>query len=494
MTARIMIVDDEEPIRDSLQGLFEDEEYLVVSAASGEEAIARLRKQPVDCVLLDIWMPGIDGLETLARIHQMDKHLPVIMMSGHATIDTAVRATRQGAFDFVEKPLSFDRLMILARNAVQKRRMEQENRDLKRQDVVHQSRQELIGDSAAISEVRALIQRIALSDAPVLVLGEHGTGKAVAARMLHAASNRKDAPFVEVNTASVVAGRMDSELFGHEKGAFTGALHAQRGSFEAAHHGSLFFDEVTELSLAAQAKVLRVLQERVIQRLGNPTSLPSNVRLIAASTGDLEQALRDGRLREDFYYRLNVVSIRMPSLKERLDDLSILLETLADEQASILGGDAVRFDAAVIEALKAYDWPGNVRELRNYIERCHILMPGEQMTLSTMLPPDQSSTQKVASHAAPAGALSHYLGAEEAVDSFRDAREAFERIYLMQHLEKHDWNISRTSADIGMERSQLHRKIKAFGLVQQSEAEPLTGSSQLNGSKSSNGSKQRESS
>jgi len=352
----------------------------------------------------------------------------------------------------------------------------------------------LIGDSAAISEVRALIQRIALSDAPVLVLGEHGTGKAVAARMLHAASNRKDAPFVEVNTASVVAGRMDSELFGHEKGAFTGALHAQRGSFEAAHHGSLFFDEVTELSLAAQAKVLRVLQERVIQRLGNPTSLPSNVRLIAASTGDLEQALRDGRLREDFYYRLNVVSIRMPSLKERLDDLSILLETLADEQASILGGDAVRFDAAVIEALKAYDWPGNVRELRNYIERCHILMPGEQMTLSTMLPPDQSSTQKVASHAAPAGALSHYLGAEEAVDSFRDAREAFERIYLMQHLEKHDWNISRTSADIGMERSQLHRKIKAFGLVQQSEAEPLTGSSQLNGSKSSNGSKQRESS
>ncbi len=475
MTARIMIVDDEEPIRDSLQGLFEDEEYLVVCAASGEEAIARLRKQPVDCVLLDIWMPGIDGLETLARIHQMDESLPVIMMSGHATIDTAVRATRQGAFDFVEKPLSFDRLMILARNAVQKRRMEQENRDLKRQDVVHQSRQELIGDSAAIREVRALIKRIAMSDAPVLVLGEHGTGKAVAARMLHAASKRKAAPFVEVNTASVLAGRMDSELFGHEKGAFSGALHAQRGSFEAAHHGSLFFDEVTELSLAAQAKVLRVLQERVIQRLGNPTSLPSNVRLIAASTGDLEQALRDGRLREDFYYRLNVVSIRMPSLKERLDDLSLLLETLADEQANILGGDAVRFDAAVVEALKSYAWPGNVRELRNYIERCHILMPGEKMTLSTMLPPDQSTTQQTSTQlgsilaSAPhqAGALSQSIESEQLVESFHDARESFERIYLMQHLDKHDWNISRTSADIGMERSQLHRKIKAFGLIQQ---------------------------
>jgi len=468
MTARIMIVDDEEAIRDSLQGLFEDEDYLVVTAASGEEAIARLRKQPVDCVLLDIWMPGIDGLETLARIHQMDAHLPVIMMSGHATIDTAVRATRQGAFDFLEKPLSCDRLLILARNAVQKRNVEQENRDLKRQDVVRQSSQELIGDSAAITEVRALIKRIALSDAPVLILGEHGTGKAVAARMLHAASPRKSAPFVEVHTASVAMGRMDSELFGHEKGAFSGALHSQRGSFEAAHQGSLFFDEITELSLAAQAKVLRVLQDRVIQRLGNPTALASNVRLIVASTCDLEQALRAEKLREDFYYRLNVVSIRMPALKDRLDDLAILLQTLADEQANMLGGKAVRFDAQVIVALKAYDWPGNVRELRNYIERCHILMPGEQMTLASMLPPSQSSTQTLSGGAAEttgATATSRPDHASVDADSFHDAREAFERTYLLQYLNKHDWNISRTSADIGMERSQLHRKIKSFALV-----------------------------
>jgi len=467
MTARIMIVDDEEPIRDSLQGLFEDEEYLVVSAASGEEAIARLRKQPVDCVLLDIWMPGIDGLETLSRIQQMDADLPVIMMSGHATIDTAVRATRQGAFDFVEKPLSFDRLMILARNAVQKRRMGQENRDLKRQDLVHHSKQELIGDSPVITEVKALIKRIALSDAPVLLLGEHGTGKAVAARMLHAASKRKDAPFVEINTASVAAGRMDSELFGHEKGSFSGALHAQRGSFEAAHHGSLFFDEVTELSMAAQAKVLRVLQERVIQRLGNPSSIPSNVRLIAASTRDLDQVLREEKLREDFYYRLNVVSIRMPALKERLEDLPLLLETLADEQAKILGGEAVCFDADVVEALKLYGWPGNVRELRNYIERCHILMPGEKMTLSTMLPPDQSSTQLSSAHSTSGDTSRSFKqsGDVEECESFHDAREAFERLYLLQHLNKHDWNISRTSADIGMERSQLHRKIKSFGLL-----------------------------
>jgi len=469
MTARIMIVDDEQPIRDSLQGLFEDEEYLVVCAASGEEAIARLRKQPVDCVLLDIWMPGIDGLETLNRIHLMDANLPVIMMSGHATIDTAVRATRQGAFDFVEKPVSFDRLMILARNAVQKRRLEQENRDLKRQEMSHHSQQELIGDSAAINEVKTLIKRVALSDAPVLILGEHGTGKDVAARMLHAASKRKDAPFVAVNTASIPAARMDSELFGHEKGAFTGALHAQRGRFEAAHQGVLFFDEITELSMAAQAKVLHVLQERVVQRLGNPASIPCNVRLVAASARDLDQALRDENIREDFYYRLNVVSIRMPSLRNRLEDLPLLIKSLAEEQTGELGGEAVRFDEDVITRLKSYAWPGNVRELRNYIERCHILMPGEQMSISTMLPPGQSSTQQPSIRQAAASSATDMNGAASSLnetDSFHDAREAFERSFLHQHLNNHEWNISRTATEIGMERSQLHRKIKSFGLVQ----------------------------
>jgi len=464
MTARIMIVDDEEPIRDSLQGLFEDEDYLVVCAASGEEAIARLRKQPVDCILLDIWMPGIDGLETLSRIQQVDENMPVIMMSGHATIDTAVRATRQGAFDFVEKPLSFDRLMILARNAVQKRRMSQENSDLKRQEKSHQSRKELIGQSKVISEVKALINRVALSDSPVLILGEHGTGKAVAARLLHAASKRKNAPFVEVNTASVLANRMESELFGHEKGAFTGALHPQRGRFEAAHQGTMFFDEVTELSLSAQAKILRVLQEKVVQRLGNPTPLPSNVRLIAASAFDLDPALKEGRLREDFYYRLNVVSIRMPSLRERSEDLPLIVETLANEQARELGGEPIHFSDQAIKQLQMYHWPGNVRELRNYIERCHILMPGEELTEANMLPPDQTSTQAFAGPASPS-ALQQQLKTDSDADSFHDAREAFERNFLLQHLDQHEWNISRTAADIGMERSQLHRKIKSFGFV-----------------------------
>jgi two-component system nitrogen regulation response regulator NtrX len=458
-----MIVDDEQAIRDSLQGLFEDEEYLVVCAASGEEAIARLRKQAVDCVLLDIWMPGIDGLETLSRIHQIDPLMPVIMMSGHATIDTAVRATRQGAFDFVEKPLSFDRLMILARNAVQKRRLEQENVDLKRLDTTKQSRQELIGNSTAIKEVKKLIQRVALSDSPVLFLGEHGSGKDVAARLLHTSSSRKEGAFVEVSTASIAPNHMDSELFGHEKGAFTGALHAQRGRFEAAHQGTIFFDEVTELSLSSQAKILRVLQERVVQHLGNPAPLPSNVRLIAASSHDLEQALRDGRLREDFYYRLNVVSIHMPALRNRIDDLSVLVQALTAEQAQALGGEPICFSSQALAALKAYRWPGNVRELRNYIERCHILMPGEELTEETMLPPDQSSLHLPSPPSLKA--VPTTADQQTDADSFHDAREAFERNFLLQHLEMHAWNISRTAADIGMERSQLHRKIKSFGLL-----------------------------
>jgi len=454
MTARIMIVDDEQAIRDSLQGLFEDEGYLVYSAASGEECVAKLRKQSVDCVLLDIWMPGIDGLETLSRLQQLDRGLPVIMMSGHATIDTAVKATRQGAFDFLEKPLSFDRILILVRNAVQKRQLEQENTSLK--ETQQQSRQELLGDSKVIRDVRSLIQRVAVSDAPVLLLGEHGAGKAVAARMLHACSKRANAPFVEVNAAGVPSGRMDSELFGHEKGAFAGALHAQRGRFEAAHTGSLFFDEVMELSLSAQAKILRVLQEKSVQRLGSPVAQPADVRLLAASSRDLEEELRSEKLREDFYYRLNVVAIRIPALRERMEDLALLVTALASEQAESLGGGTVRFADDALQVLKAYDWPGNVRELRNYIERCHILMPGEEITAANMLAPQHSTVVT----ARPASRSSSSYE-----ERFHEAREAFERQYLLHNLEQFDWNISRTASEIGMERSQLHRKIKAFGLV-----------------------------
>jgi len=454
MSARVMIVDDEQAIRDSLQGLFEDEGYRVACAASGEEAVARFRKESADCILLDIWMPGIDGLETMSRIRQLDAEVPIIIMSGHATIDTAVRATRQGAFDFVEKPLSSDRLLILLRNALEKRKLEQENVDLK-QNLKQQSRDELIGESAVIKSVRALIRRVAASDAPVLILGDHGTGKAIAARLLHAESKRAKAPFVEINTASIPSGRMEAELFGYEKGAFAGALHAQRGRFEMAHGGSLFLDEIAELDPSVQAKILRVMQERVVHRLGNPSSMPANVRLMAATSRDPEQELREERLREDFYYRLNVVAIRMPSLRERIEDLPLLVETLAEEQARALGGQALSFAPETLALMQAYSWPGNIRELRNYIERCHILGLGEEITPENMLPLEHGFSQ------------SRQLWQPEAMSagSFHHAREAFERSFLLHHLEKHDWNISRTAADIGIERSQLHRKIKSYGLT-----------------------------
>jgi Response regulator containing CheY-like receiver, AAA-type ATPase, and DNA-binding domains len=451
MSARIMIVDDEKAIRDSLRGLFEDEDYRVSCAASGEEAVARFRKEPVDCVLLDIWMPGIDGLETLARLKTMDDDLPVIMMSGHATIDTAVRATRQGAFDFVEKPLSSDKLLILIRNALEKRQLARENSELK-QHVHSNLRKELIGESQAIATVRELIKKAAESSAPVLILGEHGTGKAVAAELLHRHSSRADGPFVAVNLAGIPDSRIESELFGHEKGAFPGAIHTHLGYVEKANGGTLFLEEVTDLDPSIQARILKVLQERTLRRLGgNP--LRVDVRLIAASCRDPEQALREGLLREDFYYRLNVVSIRMPPLRERIEDIPVLAEALAAEQASSLGGEPVRFAADAMIRMQSYPWAGNVRELRNYIERCHILKQGEIIAAADMPPLDQTW---------------HTAGL---ANSFHSAREAFERSYLLFHLNKHDWNVSRTAEDIGMERSQLHRKIKQFNLAKLREKE-----------------------
>jgi len=449
MNSRILVVDDEESIRDSLQGLFEDEGYSVICAASGEEAVARFRKHPVGCVLLDIWMPGIDGLETLSRLKSMDAGVPVIMMSGHATIDTAVRATRQGAFDFVEKPLSSDRLLILIRNALEKRKLAMENQELKQQQQAEPAgMQDLIGISPAITAVRKLIRQVAGTDAPLLILGEHGTGKAVAARLLHRQSKRAAGPFVAVNSAGIADARMDSELFGHEKGAFPGALYAQRGRFEMAHSGTLFFDELTDLSPGAQAKVLRVMQEHAVQRIGGAEPVKVDVRLIAACSGDPEQAMRSGSLREDIYYRLNVVSIRMPPLRERPEDIPLLLDVLVNEQAELFGGEPVRFTDDAVAMLQSCRWGGNVRELRNYVERCHILRQGEEISSADMPPQDQGGMRAEADVSA----------------NFHHARETFERSYLLYHLNKNDWNVSRTAEDIGMERSQLHRKLKSFGL------------------------------
>ncbi len=461
MYPQILIVDDEEAIRESLQGILEDEDYCVSCAASGEEAVARFRKHPVDCVLLDIWMPGIDGIETMNRLHQIDPDVPVIVMSGHATVDTAVQATRQGAFDFLEKPLSTDKLLILLRNVMQKRKLERENNDL-RQHMRERSRTELIGRSERIEEMRRLIRRVAASDTPVLILGEHGTGKTIAARMIHAQSRRAEYPLVELNVAGLPEQQLASELFGHEQGAFTGALHRQIGRLEQAHRGTLFIEEIADLPPGIQARVLRSMQERRIQRIGLPTPIASDVRVIAASAHDPEQLLLQERLREDFYYRLNIVTLRMPALRENLEDFPLILNTLAAEQSRALGGASVSFSEDMIELLKSYTWPGNIRELRNYVERCHILRPGEEITPENMPPLDGVVARKSRGDMTQENTYNH--------ESFHHAREAFERRFLLYHLRKTNWNIKRAAREMGMERTQLYRKIKAYELSEEEDS------------------------
>lgn len=453
MTTHILIVDDEQPIRESLRGLFEDEGFMVSTSASGEEAVARFRKHPADCVFLDIWMPGIDGLETMARIKQIDANAPVIMMSGHATIDTAVRATRQGAFDFIEKPFSSEKLLILLRNAIEKRRLAIENSDLK-----YESKRNapiLIGQSAAVQKVRKQIEKCASGDGMVLILGEHGTGKSVAASMLHEHSSRAQASFIHVHTG--LAADANLELFGFEKGAFPTALQTQRGRLEIAHRGSVFFEEIAAIDMDAQLELLRVIDQKRLNRLGNSTPIACDIRVLVSTLSSPETLLKEERLAKPLFERLRSNIIQMPRLNERGEDIPALLAHLAEEEAKSLGGGEVRFDDDVVQLLQQYGWPGNVRELRNYVERCHILCPGQLITADTMLPLDGMLNIE--------GSLARVPDDSVLQDGFHDARKRFEYRYIAHHLEKNNWNVSKTATEIGMERSQLHRKIKSYNLL-----------------------------
>ncbi|MDQ7059069.1 MAG: sigma-54 dependent transcriptional regulator [Ghiorsea sp.] len=454
MTIHILIVDDEQPIRESLQGLFEDEGYLVSTAPSGEEAVARFRKHPVDCIFLDIWMPGIDGLETMSRIKQMDADVPVIMMSGHATIDTAVRATKLGAFDFIEKPFASEKLLILLRNAIEKRRLATENFDLRQENSRVSS--QLIGDSPVIQEVRKAIKKASMKDTPVMIVGEHGTGKSIVARLLHEASQRQGKPYIVFHPGTLSEEDVRHELFGYEKGAFVGALYTQRGRLEAAHEGVIYFEEITQVPLSLQQCLLQAIQEKRVQRQGNQKQHPCDVRLIMSSCCTQDILLSSNALLPELYAKMNGTTICMPKLKDRLEDIPALLTFLAQEQVESLGGEPVTFSDDVIALLRVYDWPGNIRELRNYVERCHILCSGQMLTVENMLPLD-ASQQKPSFAAVPDDSV--------LMDGFHDARKQFERSYIIHHLEKNDWNVSKTAADIGMERSQLHRKIKSHDLT-----------------------------
>lgn len=448
----ILIVDDEKSIRDSLTGILQDEGFLPTSVASGEAAIEKTSDEKPDLILLDIWMPGIDGMETLTRIRDIYPDQLVVMMSGHSTIETAVRATKLGAYDFIEKPLSIEKVLLCIQNAVKVSQLVEENRELKAKIG---KEYEMIGDSKPIRELKAQIKIAAPTSGWVLITGENGTGKELVARAIHHNSNRQDKPFVEVNCAAIPEELIESELFGHEKGSFTGATTQRRGKFDQAHKGTLFLDEIGDMSLKTQAKVLRILQEHKFERVGGNKTIEVDVRVIAATNKDLEKEIAGGNFREDLYYRLNVIPFHVPPLRERKSDIPQLAGHFLEHFCSKESRETKTLDTDAIQAIIDYPWPGNVRELKNLIERLVIMSPGSTITRKQL--PQAICDKRLSS-------VKEQSSASLTADTFRMAKEEFEKEFLIQKLEENDWNISRTAEVIEIERSNLHRKIKAYGI------------------------------
>ena len=446
----ILIVDDEAGVRSSLSGVLGDEGYEVEAVASGEACLDRMARGPVDVVILDIWLPGMDGLATLAKLRERRADAEIIMISGHGNIESAVRAIKMGAFDFVEKPLSLEKTVLVVRNALRQRQLEAENRALR---ATVDKRLTMIGESYLMAQLREQVAMAAPTNGRVLIYGENGTGKELVARTIHAMSRRRHGPFVEVNCAAIPEELIESELFGHVKGSFTGAVSDRRGKFELADSGTLFLDEIGDMSLKTQAKVLRALQEQVVERVGGSTSIRVDVRVLAATNKELPSEIRAGRFREDLYFRLNVIPIFVPPLRDRERDIPLLADHFMAELAREYGRRAKRLDAAAIARLQAYRWPGNVRELRNVIERLMIMVPGDVITLPDLAFLEGSAAEPTA---APAVAP---------VATLHDAREQFEREYILRALATQNGNISRTAEVLGVERSNLYRKMRAFGIA-----------------------------
>jgi len=448
----ILIVDDEQSIRESLTGILQDEGFTPFSVESGEAAIEKVSEEKPDLILLDIWMPGLDGLETLTRVRDIYPDQLVVMMSGHGTIETAVKATKLGAYDFIEKPLSIEKVLLCIHNAAKVGQLVEENRELKAQIG---KEHEMIGDSRPIKELKQQIKIAAPTSGWILITGENGTGKELVARAIHFGSKRHDKPFVEVNCAAIPEELIESELFGHEKGSFTGATTQRRGKFDQAHRGTLFLDEIGDMSLKTQAKVLRILQEHKFERVGGNKTIEVDVRVIAATNKDLEKEIADGSFREDLYYRLNVIPFHVPPLRERKSDISRLATHFLQYFCSKESREIKTLDEESIQAITSYSWPGNVRELKNLIERLAIMTPGTTIT-SSQLPQSIHINQ----HAATKDQSSIGLMA----NTFRTAKEEFEKEFLIQKLEENDWNVSRTAEAVEIERSNLHRKIKSYGI------------------------------
>ncbi len=454
-TETILIVDDEESVRNSLAGVMRDEGYEVVLAGSGKEGIDLLHEAQPALVLLDIAMPGMDGIETLQRLKEIRPDLPVIMVTGHGTIETAVKTTKMGAYDFLVKPPALEHLTLVVKHGIEESRLREENESLKRRI---ERRYELVGESKKMNTLKQQIALAGPTNGWVLIHGESGTGKELVARAIHRASKRASGPFVEVNCAAIPQELIESELFGHEKGSFTGATGMKRGKFELAHGGTIFLDEIADMSMATQAKVLRVLEGQEFQRVGGVKTLKSDVRVIAASNKNLADEIKRGAFREDLYYRLNVIPLEVPPLREREDDIPRLVRYFLQEFSIEYGQRTKTIDDDALALFVRYQWPGNVRELRNIIERLIIMAPGPALKAQDVPPPLSSLPQE------RAPVLSSVARAGHNHRTLKDARSEFEREFITQKLKEHGGNVSRTADAIGVERSNLHRKIKALGI------------------------------
>jgi two-component system nitrogen regulation response regulator NtrX len=451
--ARILVVDDEEGIRRVLHQLFEYEDHEVRSAGGGAEAITIYAEFQPDVTFLDVKMARMDGLEALTKIREHDPAAVVIMISGHGTIDTAVEATRRGAYDFLEKPLDTDRLLLVLRNALQQQGLVQENQRLRGEI---ESRHQIVGRSFALRQVLDRVEKVAPTDARVLITGENGTGKELVARAIHRLSPRADKAFIELNCAAIPSELIESELFGHMKGSFTGAHEDRAGKFELADGGTLFLDEIGDMSLAAQAKVLRALQEGIVTRVGGAKPIQVDVRVLAATNKDVEDEIAAGRFREDLYYRLNVIPLIVPSLRERREDISMLVRHFVEANARQSNMRPKQFTDEALERLQRMDWPGNVRELRNTVERLLILASGASVT-------GEDVDLLVGGKMKGGGLSGDLLGCA----TFAEFKEAAERAFILQKLRENDWNVSETARIIDMPRSNLYKKIERYDLVRE---------------------------
>jgi len=449
---RVLIVDDEEAIRSSLKMIFEYEGYEVLLAANGPAGLKIAEKEAPDLVFLDIKMPQMDGLEVLKRLKAAEGSPPVVILSGHGNVKTAVEATKLGAFDFIEKPPESERILLVTRNALGQKRLVDENRRLK---LTFDEKYRMVGQSGALEKVWEAVRRAAPTNATVLISGESGVGKELVARAIHRNSLRKDEAFVQVNCAAIPEELIESELFGHEKGSFTGATEKQIGKFELAHKGTIFLDEVGDMSLRTQAKVLRVLQEGEVERIGSQKTIEVDVRVIAATNKELEEAIGRGDFREDLYFRLSVIPVRVPPLRERGEDVPVLVQHFVKQFCVENNFRPRAFSSAAIEALKRHPWRGNVRELKNAVERLLIMAEGDEIGPEQL---GEVLRRPAESGSAPAGP-----------PTLRDFKESAERAFLVGKLRESNWNISATAAAIGTPRSNLYKKLEQYGISQEKD-------------------------